>query len=165
MDIYLDNIQQDVPILSEEEIEPLKRVEFKTLKSESKEGNISKRNLYTAFDREFLGYFERLTNNKKSKILEELNLPSDWNNTNRLRNRLLVMKKFEENLSPILALGKKKEAKIIKKMEKKPTIIKKMKPKIRKEKVSPKKIFTVHGDGRHLQYHYSMQGIDVGILN
>ncbi len=33
------------------------------------------------------------------------------------------------------------------------------------EKVSPKKILTVHGDGRHLQYHYSMQGIDVGILN
>ena len=33
------------------------------------------------------------------------------------------------------------------------------------EKVSPKKIFTVHGDGRHLQYHYSLQGIDVGILN
>ena len=32
------------------------------------------------------------------------------------------------------------------------------------EKVSPKKIYTVHGDGRHLQYHYSMKGIEVGIL-
>jgi putative mRNA 3-end processing factor len=33
------------------------------------------------------------------------------------------------------------------------------------EKVAPKKIFTVHGDGRHMQYHYSMLGISVGILN
>ncbi len=32
------------------------------------------------------------------------------------------------------------------------------------DKVAPKKILTVHGDGRHLQYHYSMLGIDVGIL-
>lgn len=118
MDIYSNNVQQTVPIIGDEEIEKLERVRFQTVKTDSINGYIVNKDLYTANDKEFLNYFERLTKRKKSKILEELELELDWSNNNRIRNRLLIMNTFKKDIK-IPIVKEEKSVKIIKKTEKK----------------------------------------------
>jgi len=117
MDIYSNNVQQNVPIISDAQIEPLIQVEFETEKNDSKSGYAYKKNLYTANDGDFLSYFERLTKRKRDKLLEELGLESDWTNSDRLYNRLLIMSKFKKDIKPSV-VKEKKDNVVPKKMKK-----------------------------------------------
>lgn len=98
MDLYFNSVQQNVPIISEAQLEPLKQVEFQTAKNNSIKGYVYKKNLYTANDGDFLSFFEKLTKRKRDEILEELKLNSDWTNSDRLKNRLLIMDKFKKDI-------------------------------------------------------------------
>ncbi len=101
-----DFIVQTTPIITDEEIETLEKIEFVAVRGKASGSSEQKLNFYTANDTEFVAYLERITKIKKGKLLAGMDTEEGWTNTNRIPRRLMLVEKFKEILTPT----KKKES-------------------------------------------------------
>ena len=97
-----ENIIQDIPILTDEEIEPLKQIRILSTRGKAPNTYTTQQDLYTANDTEFMNWLEVITKIKKEKIMAELGDDGStdegggWNNANRLRRRLQFLETYKE---------------------------------------------------------------------
>ena len=96
-----DDVIQTVPILTPEDVEPLKKVQFGVTHRTPSTVPMRARDLYTATDDQFVRWLSWATKARKETLLSGEALGDGWNNSNRLRTRLRLVKRFRKSIARV----------------------------------------------------------------
>lgn len=106
--IYQDVVPviQDVPIISDKEIAPLKKIKFTSMRGKSPNTRVTTQDLYTANDTEFMKWLAMVTKTKIARIMATVEggmvENGGWTNVNRLRRRINLIKRFRKSINRYL---------------------------------------------------------------
>lgn len=105
---YIDVVPvvQDIPILTNEDLEPLREIIITTIRGKRPNTRTTTQDLYTANDTEFMKWLAYVTKTKQSRLMatveDGLIENGGWTNANRLRRRLDFLKRYRKSVDRYL---------------------------------------------------------------